>query len=69
MDNDYGTGHSEGYRAFKAGAQSKFECRNHPPRVVEVGGPHGDRNVDAWNLDYARGYMDGFELAESDSHD
>jgi len=71
--SDYRRGHVHGYGDFRAGLASMFFCMSAGPgkgsNVMSRHANAAPETVGAEDLDYARGYIDGFMRAEDDSHE
>lgn len=70
----YDTGFSHGYADYERGGDCRFfsthQKRGQAPRVFERrNGFASLAIVEPLSRGYARGYIDGFMRAESDSHD
>jgi len=61
----YEQGYDMGYQAKRAGCECAFLCKDSPSRVTD----RKNRTVDARDLDFARGYIDGWMRAADDMHD
>lgn len=64
--NRFEMGFAHGYEAFQEGDESRFYCSNDPIPAVRFRSTNAV--CDPEDLDYARGYIDGFMKAESDKH-